>query len=107
MITVLARFEMQKGKEIQAVEAIKKMAQAVHDEEPGCLIYTVTRGQVNPQEIYVYEVYADDAAFQAHRKTPHLRELQKVFDETLDRSSFNVEVLNLVAGFIRHQVATD
>ncbi len=106
MVTVLARFEMQKGKEMQAVEAVTKMAEAVKAEEPGCMIYAVSRGQVNPQEIYVYEAYADAAAFDAHRKTPHMRELQAAFDECLDRASFNVELLNTVAGFVRPEAAS-
>lgn len=101
MITVLARFEMQKGKEMQATEAVTKMAAAVKANEPGCVMYSVTRGQVNAQEIYVFESYADQSAFDAHRKTDHMRELQAAFDECLDRSSFNVELLNQVAGFIR------
>jgi len=105
MITVLARFEIQKGKEEQAVAAVTRMAEAVKAVEPGCLAYTVNQGQVNAQEIYVYEVYADKPAFDAHRKTPHMRELQAAFDDCLDRASFNVELLNTVAGFIRPEAA--
>lgn len=101
MISVLARFEIQKGKELEAVAAVTKMAEAVKAEEPGCLIYIVARGQVNPNELYVVEEYADQSAFEAHRKTPHMRELQAAFDQYLDRSSFNIELLNTVAGFIR------
>lgn len=106
MITVLARFEIQKGKEAQAVAAVTKMEEAVRAEEPGCLIYVVNRGQVNQQEIYVYEAYADQMAFDAHRKTPHMRELQAAFDDCLDRSSFNVELLDTVAGFVRPEAAS-
>jgi autoinducer 2-degrading protein len=106
MITVLARFEMQKGKEDVAEQAISQMADAVKVDEPGCLVYMVTRGQVNTQEIYVYEVYADSNAFDAHRKTPHMRELQAAFDDCLDRSSFNIEILNPISGFVRPEAAS-
>lgn len=105
MITVLARFEMQQGKEGMALEALAQMGEAVKTEEPGCLIYSVTRGKVNPREIYVYEIYRDTEAFEMHRKTPHMRALQAAFDECLDRSSFNVEILEQVAGFIRAEAA--
>lgn len=101
MITQLARFEAQNDKELEAYAALKKMAAAVKANEPGCLIYAVTRGQVNPKEIYVYEVYADQAAFEAHRRTDHLRELQAAYDKFLDRTAFNIEVLDEVAGFVR------
>lgn len=105
MITLLARFEALKGKELQAYQALKAMADAVKANEPGCLMYAVTRGQVNAQEIYVYEVYEDQAAAEAHRRTDHLRALQSQFDQFLDRTAFNVEILDEVAGFVRREIA--
>jgi quinol monooxygenase YgiN len=105
MITQLSRFEAQKGKETLAYEALKKMALAVQANETGCLMYAVTRGQVNHREIYVYEIYEDQQSFDAHRRTDYLRELQKSFDEFLDRSAFNIEVLDEVAGFVRNPIA--
>jgi quinol monooxygenase YgiN len=105
MITQLSRYESQSGKQTVAYDAFKKMAKAVAESEPGCLMYAVTRGQVNPLEIYVYEVYEDQVAFDAHRRTEHMRELQSHFDEFLNRSSFNVEMLDEVSGFIRREVA--
>jgi quinol monooxygenase YgiN len=106
MITVLARFEMQKGKEDVALQALSKMADEVKAHEPNCLVYAVTRGQVNLQEVYIYEVYADEDAFRDHRRTDHMRELQAALDESLDRSSFNVEILEHIGGFVRHSAAT-
>ena len=104
MITQLARFEILKGKESQACEAFSKMAAAVKANEPGCLMYAITRGQVNAQEVYVYEIYADQAAFDAHRKTDHMLEFRKTFDECMNRAAFNVEVLDEVAGFVRNPI---
>ncbi len=100
MITLLARFEMLKGKEIQALEAFRKMAASIKANEPGCIMYAITRGQVNAQEIYVYEIYKDQAALDAHRKTDHMTEFRKAVDEFLNRAAFNVEILDEVAGFI-------
>lgn len=101
MITLLARFEMLKGKETQACQAFKTMAEAVKASEPGCLMYAITRGQVNAQEIYVYEIYKDQAAADEHRKTVHMTDFRKAVDEYLDRGAFNLEMLDEVAGFIR------
>jgi quinol monooxygenase YgiN len=101
MITQIARFEIQKGKESQACEAFSKMAADVKANEPGCLMYAITRGQVNAQEVYVYEIYADQAALEAHRKTDHMLEFRKTFDECMNRGAFNVELLDEVAGFVR------
>ncbi|MDO8614743.1 MAG: putative quinol monooxygenase [Dehalococcoidia bacterium] len=101
MITMLARFEMLQGKEDEALAAVSVMAEAVKAHEPGALLFTVSQGQVNPLEIYIYEVYKDQEAFDAHRKTAHMREFQAAFGQTLDRASFNVEMLKQVAGFVR------
>jgi quinol monooxygenase YgiN len=106
LISQLTRVEAEDGKQTLAYEAYKRMAQAVNANEPGCLMYAVTRGQINPREIYIYEVYANQAAFDAHRRTDHLRELQNSFDSFLDRSSFNVEMLDEVCGFIRADIAS-
>ena len=105
LITQLARFEMQKGKETEACRAFQTMADAVKANEPGCLMYAVVRGQVNAQEIYVYEVYKDQMSFDAHRKTDHMVEFRKAFDEVMNRAAFNVEVLDEVGGFIREPIA--
>lgn len=101
MITIVARFRMLPGKELEAIEALKKMVAAVEAEEPGALVYTVNRGKTNPLEICVYEVYKDSEAAEAHRRTPHMREMQAAFAETMDRASFNVEILEEIAGFVR------
>lgn len=96
MITVLARFGMIKGKEDEALAALTKMAGAVKANEPGAVVYSVTRGQVNP-----LEVYKDRESFDAHHKTEHMRQMQSAFDGSVSRASFNVEVLEEAAGFVR------
>ncbi len=106
MIIVLARFELQEGKEERAMDAIRNMVAEVKDEEPGCLMYSFTRGQVDAKEVYVYEMYADEAAFAHHRGTEHMKELQAAFADCLVRGTFNVELLREVAGFIRPEAAS-
>jgi autoinducer 2-degrading protein len=41
-----------------------------HD-EPGCLRFDVLVDEKDPNLIYFYEVYKDQAAFQEHQKAPH------------------------------------
>jgi quinol monooxygenase YgiN len=43
--------------------------------EPGCLGYEVFRDVAAPGDLLLLERYADDAAIDAHRKTPHYQEL--------------------------------
>jgi (4S)-4-hydroxy-5-phosphonooxypentane-2,3-dione isomerase len=41
------------------------------DDEPGCLRFDVFQDDSDPNTIYFYEVYRDDAALEAHRAAPH------------------------------------
>ncbi len=40
-------------------------------DEPGCLRFDVLQDNADPDHFYFYEVYRDEAAFQAHGQTPH------------------------------------
>ena len=42
--------------------------------EPGCRQFDVTRAQDQANRIVLYEVYDDQAAFEAHGKMPHVAE---------------------------------
>ena len=41
------------------------------EDEPGCLRFDVIQDDKDPNTIYFYEVYRDDAALEAHRAAPH------------------------------------
>jgi autoinducer 2-degrading protein len=40
-------------------------------DEPGCVRFDVVVDQADPNHFFYYEVYVDEAAFDAHKKTPH------------------------------------
>jgi autoinducer 2-degrading protein len=40
-------------------------------DEPGCLRFDVLQDTADPDRYFFYEVYRDEAAFQAHLQTPH------------------------------------
>ncbi|MBS7663418.1 antibiotic biosynthesis monooxygenase [Pseudomonas lalucatii] len=45
-------------------------AASVRD-EPGCLTFDVLRDRGDPQLVWLYEVYVDEAAFAAHLRSAH------------------------------------
>jgi autoinducer 2-degrading protein len=45
-------------------------AASVRD-EPGCLVFDVLRDRSDPDVLYLYEVYRDEAAFAAHMLSEH------------------------------------
>ena len=101
MITIIARFKVQAGKEEKALEQLRKMVSSVQAQEAGALAYLCHRSQDDPSEIVFFEMYADDAAFQAHGQTAHMGELRASFGELFDLSQVKIERLDQIAGFAR------
>ncbi len=56
-------------------ENLRKMAVEVKAAEPGCLLYHACRSQENSDFFLLYEHYADQAALEAHRTTPHFQSI--------------------------------
>ena len=53
------------------LEAIEVDALRSEQDEPGCLRFNVLQDEHDKNVYYFYEVYADEAALEAHRATPH------------------------------------
>ncbi|AYC32122.1 antibiotic biosynthesis monooxygenase [Pseudomonas cavernae] len=51
--------------------AIRINATASVRDEPGCLVFDVLQDRSDPDLVWLYEVYVDEAAFEAHMRTPH------------------------------------
>ena len=52
--------------------------------EPGCLYFDVLRLEEAPNEVLLYEVYADQAAITAHRETPHYAQFKSDTSELVE-----------------------
>ncbi|HTP64777.1 MAG TPA: putative quinol monooxygenase [Geobacteraceae bacterium] len=39
--------------------------------EPGCLMFNIVNDNADPNTLYLFEVYKDDKAVEAHKKMPH------------------------------------
>ncbi len=46
--------------------------------EPGCRRYDILQSTTNPNHIFIYEVYENEAAVQAHRATDHFKKYMAV-----------------------------
>lgn len=69
---LLALWTAQEGKEQVIREVIKTMT-PLSRAEPGCLQYQAHVSGENPRLFFLYEQYADQAAIDAHRATPHFQ----------------------------------
>jgi quinol monooxygenase YgiN len=75
MRTLLARYRVRPGEGETVTHALRRMAVAVREAEPGCLVYRASRSDDDPDVFVLYEEYVDERALLAHRETPHFREL--------------------------------
>jgi quinol monooxygenase YgiN len=72
VLTVVAKIRAAKGKGDALAALLREQAAVVRRAEPGCLVYRPHRSSKDPDLFIFYEQYKDDAAFDLHRKAPHL-----------------------------------
>jgi quinol monooxygenase YgiN len=93
VLTVVARLRAAKGKSDALAALLAEQVGIVRNAEPGCLIYRVHRSIREPELFLFYEMYADDAAFDFHRKAPHLAAYrQRRESEGLSDGAVEVEI---------------
>ncbi len=92
----VAKFVLQPGKRAAALEILRPMFEQV-EKEPGAILYLMHVDPSNPDVIWFYERYVDDAAFEFHSSTPaHDRALESLL-EVLE-PTWKVYWLDLVFG---------
>jgi len=63
------------------IEAVRLDALGSVRNEPGCLRFDVYQNLDRPSELYLYEVYVNQAAFEYHTKTPHIAKWRETVEE--------------------------
>ena len=71
MQVLIVTFQLKPEHREQFLEASLGDAHGSTHDEPGCLRFDVIQDENDPNLIYFYEVYRDEAAFQEHLKAPH------------------------------------
>jgi quinol monooxygenase YgiN len=72
-IGVVATIKVQPGQAEAFEQTFTELAKAVRANEPGNLMYQLTRSRTEPDTYKVLELYADAAALAAHRDMPHFK----------------------------------
>ncbi len=73
---VSAHWRAKEGKEDRLAAVIEEMTPPSRA-EPGNLFYQAQRAVDDPQLFYLYEQYADEAAYEAHMDSEHFTRLVK------------------------------
>jgi len=71
MRVIVVKFQIKPEFREQFMKASLGDAQGANHDEPGCLRFDVIQDEADPNRIYFYEVYKDEAAVQEHLKAPH------------------------------------
>lgn len=75
MIVLTAKYFVKAGRGDEVEAALRRMAPLVKAGEPGCKVYRANRSAENRDVFLLYEEYTDQAALDAHRDTPHFKEI--------------------------------
>lgn len=73
MYVVAVNFQIRSGKVAAFMPLILAQARNSLKIEPGCHVFDVCQSAASPEEIFLYEVYDDRAAFDAHLASKHYR----------------------------------
>ena len=60
----------QPGKRAELLELLRELVDAAAADEPGTLVYVMHEAADDPDTVVSYELFADEAALEAHKASP-------------------------------------
>jgi (4S)-4-hydroxy-5-phosphonooxypentane-2,3-dione isomerase len=85
--TVFSRIVSMKirpGSRAEFLAAISRSAEASVRTEPGCLRFDICADRVDPHRFFLYQLYTDDEAAEAHRFTEHFLAWRAAADQFVE-----------------------
>jgi autoinducer 2-degrading protein len=73
MFVVTVNFEAYPHEASAFLARVRTQATDSLSNEPGCHHFDVCTDPNQPERVFLYEIYSDEAAFQAHRETAHFK----------------------------------
>ena len=71
MYIIVAPIQIKEGFKEQFINGMIENARGAVNDEPGCLRFDLIQDASDGNRIWLYEVYRDEEAFQAHTQAPH------------------------------------
>ena len=72
MYIVIGTVQIRPGHRTEFIDGMRRHAREFVAEEPGCVRFDVIQDAGDPDCIWLYEVFKDEAAFQQHVQSPKL-----------------------------------
>jgi (4S)-4-hydroxy-5-phosphonooxypentane-2,3-dione isomerase len=76
MVVLAVTWMAKTGRENEVAAIFTKLTEESR-KEPGCVMYQVHRHKTEPRRFFIYELYKDDAALEAHRAAAHFLQYAK------------------------------
>ena len=76
-ISLVVELKMNPGTRDAFVERVRQHGETCLDREPGCLQFDVLVPTDGSDRVFLYEVYADQAAIDAHMATAHMAQYRE------------------------------
>ena len=83
MLGIVATLKVKPGMEAEFENVARQLVENVRAHEPGCTLYVLHRAETSGTYVFM-ERYVDEAAFEAHRKTEHMRTLGRKMGNYMD-----------------------
>lgn len=93
MFVVCVEFKIERGDNDAFLAAIRTNAEQSFNQEEGCQQFDVCQDRQAPNSVFLYEVYENEAAFEAHKLTPHYHAFNQAINGMVAHKS--VRLLNL------------
>jgi quinol monooxygenase YgiN len=93
---LVVRFTVRPGAETAFDDLVTRTTAAIREREPGTLVYACHRVNEAPRERIFYELYQDQAAFDAHEEQPHVKHFLEAREALLE--STEVDFMTLTDG---------
>lgn len=73
MFVVTVTFEIHAERSAAFLAAVQENARLSLEQEPECHRFDVAVGENGPEQVFLYELYTDRAAFDAHLASAHFK----------------------------------
>lgn len=90
MYGAIVRFVVKPGKRSEVLDLMRWSAQVARDSEPDTLRLDGWEVEAEPDVVYAYEAFTDEAAFQSHIKNEPVQKFGEVMNDLVEGWTFVV-----------------
>ena len=83
MFSLVVQMEVRPERREEFLAGMTANAETSVRDEPACLRFDVSAVAADPNSFFLYELYTDAAAFEAHKASPHFAQWRTVAEQVL------------------------